>query len=209
MARHRWVIGSLAVAGLAALTGGAIVGRDAWFHLRPMSWSDEPARLARHLGIVRGHHVADIGAGTGALAVELAHLVGPGGVTFASEMSADKRASIAARAAAQGVGWIQVFEGRAHETALPDACCDAVVMRMVAHHIADFSGFAVDLHRVVKPGGRLGVIDFPPGAIPHLGRDHGSRADALSAALVQAGFRPVERDDHWGGRTYLLVFSRP
>lgn len=208
MTRRRWGIVAGTV-GIATLAGTAMLGPDLWFHLRPMSWSDEPARLAERLRLSQGQHIADLGAGSGALIVELARIVGPGGVAYASEISPEKRASIAARAASDGIGWIKVIEGQAHGTGLPDACCDAVVMRMVAHHIPDFPAFAVDLVRVVKPGGRLGIIDFTPGAVPHLADEHGSEADELTAALSNEGFRLHARDDRWGGRTYLLVFSRP
>ena len=93
---------------------------------------------------------------------------------------------------------MKVIEGRVLQTGLPDQCCDAVVMRMVAHHIADFPTFAIDLARVVKPGGRLvyatcSILQEENDAVAaHFERGH-PEFTALSCAELLAAQR-VELD---------------
>ncbi len=201
----------LALAGVAVVLGGGAVfaatpfGRDVMFHFVPIAWTGEAARLAAVLGITPGAAVADIGAGNGALITELARIVGPQGRAFATERTADRREAIQSRAVAAAVA-VSVIEAGDHATNLPGGCCDAVTMRMVLHHIADPGAFARDLRRAVRDGGRVGIIDFLPGALPHLADDHGVGPDTVVAAFEAAGFETVARDLRWGGRTYLIVF---
>jgi ubiquinone/menaquinone biosynthesis C-methylase UbiE len=183
------------------------LGRDLSFHVVPLRWSDEPARLASALHARAGSVVADIGAGSGALAVELARIVGPGGRVYATELDADRREQIASRAAAAGVTWLTVLEAGEHATNLPDACCDAITMRMVWHHIDDPARFAVNLRRALRPGGRAGIIDFAPGALPHLAGDHGVKTDDVIAAFTAAGFTVESQSAAWGGRSFAIVFT--
>ena len=57
-----------------------------------------------------------------------------------------------------------MLEGAAAATNLPPACCDAIFMRDVYHHITEPEAFNKSLAASLKPGGRLAVIDFPPDA---------------------------------------------
>ena len=204
----------VALAGLGVLVGGGLVfgatpiGRDVLFHAVPIRWTGEAERLAAALGLAPGSAVADIGAGDGGLAVELARHVGSEGRVFASERTPEQRQRIAARAARAGVA-ITVIEAADGATNLPDACCDAIAMRMVLHHVGEPEGFARELRRSVKRGGRVGIIDFAPGALPHLADDHGVGADRVIEAFTAAGFVVDTRDDRWGGRTFLIVFAAP
>jgi SAM-dependent methyltransferase len=184
------------------------LSRDLLFHVVPLRWSGEAERLAQALGVGPGALVADIGAGRGALIVELARIAGPGGRAFASERTAAQRATILERARAAGVA-VTVVEAADLATNLPDTCCDAITMRMVWHHLANPAAFARDLRRTVKPGGRVAVIDFAPGALPHLAADHGVEPAAIVATFTAAGFEVASRHDAWGGRTFLIVLRAP
>lgn len=93
------------------------------------------------------------------------------------------------------------------ETWLPSRCCDAIYMRAVFHHVADRSRFAADVTHALRPGGRVGVIDFAPGTLWFHGPDHGVEPHAVLRAFQAAGLRLRERVDEWGGGMFLLVFE--
>jgi ubiquinone/menaquinone biosynthesis C-methylase UbiE len=204
----------LALTGAAVAIGGAAVfaatplGRDLLFHVLPISWTGEAARLSTALNIGSGSVVADIGAGSGALIVELSRVVGPAGRAYASERTPEQRQRIVERAAAGGVAVTAIAAGD-RSTNLPDGCCDGITLRTVMHHIDDHAAFARDLRRSLRPGGRVGIIDFAPGAMPHLGGDHGVGPADVTSAFQAAGFIEQSRDEQWGGRTYLMVFRAP
>jgi SAM-dependent methyltransferase len=201
----------MVIASIGLLVGVAGIAftplaSDLAFHAIPIRWTGEPRRLASALDLRSGDAVAEIGSGGGALIVELAAHVGTEGKAFATERTAHQRDAIAQRARDAGLV-VSVLEAPDLTTNLPDGCCDAVVMRLVLHHITDLRTYARSLRRAVKPGGRVAIIDFAPGALPHLADNHGVGADVAVAALREAGFTLASRDDAWGGRTYLLVLA--
>lgn len=186
---------------------GAIVWRFGFF-IAPYAWTKEPARLMEVLRLRAGDRVADLGAGDGALAISLAEALGPTSVIYASELAGDRRRTIEDRAARAGTGQVRVVEGRENGTNLPLECCDAIYMRAVFHHLDDRAAFARSIAHGLKLGGRVAVIDFPPGALWFHGRDHGVTPEAVIEAFREAGLGLAHRIDTWGGGMFLLLFSR-
>jgi predicted methyltransferase len=209
-----------AAIGAVVLLLGALYGPTAAFHFLPFSSTGEADRLAALLEIAPGRVVAEIGAGAGAMTVEMARRVGPGGRVYSTEIDAGRRAAIAAHVADEALANVTVVEAGEAATNLPDACCDAIFMRNVYHHIGDARAFNVSVRRAIRDGGWFAVIDFEPGAFFHLpGRPtegsaertgHGVMRARLIAEVTAAGF-DVEREvPDWGGRMFLVLFrARP
>ena len=202
---RRWKVAA-ALAGLAAV---AVVA--AWLLVRS-DFEAEAARLAPLLALDPGDAVADIGAGSGALAVALGARVGPTGRVYVTELDDDKLVEL--QHLARRFPQFEAFPGAVDGTNLPESCCDAIVLRKVYHHIDDRQGFARSLFVTLRPGGRLAVIDFAPRWwLPKLegGRlgGHGVTPEAVEAELTRAGFRLRERIADWPQRSYCLVFERP
>lgn len=199
----------------AALIGGTLLvlliataGPMLAFHFLPLAWTGEAERLERVLGVKPGIVVADIGAGDGEMAIEIAEAVGPTGFVYATEMTERQRVEIAEAARDAGLAAVRVVAAEERATGLPDACCDAIYMRNVLHHINDRATFARDLRRSLKPGGRLAVIDFRPGTFFHLAGSHGVGPDAVVSTLAAAGFRIEQTDENWGGGLFLVSAIR-
>ena len=193
---------------LIGLAAGIIAWRFAFFWA-PFAWTGEPPRLARALGLQTGMQIADIGAGSGALAVAMAALVGSTGRVYATELEAEQRLAIQRRVSRDALSNVQIVAAEVTQTGLPDACCEAVYMRAVFHHISDRSRFAADLSDALRHGGRVGVIDFAPRTLWFHGSDHGVQPEAITSAFQASGFRLLTRVDDWGGGMFLLVFERP
>jgi ubiquinone/menaquinone biosynthesis C-methylase UbiE len=200
------------VAGIVALVLwiAAIVVWPLLFHAVPIAWTGEAARLTRLLAVSKGSVVADIGAGGGGMAAEMARSVGPSGRVYASELSDDARKRIAARALRLGPEHapMEVVAAQADGTNLPPACCDAIYLRNVFHHIDDADTFAAAIVEALRPAARVAIIDFPPGALPFHGDDHGVGQAAVVKSFEKAGVTLEQRIDRWGGGMYLLLFRR-
>jgi len=186
------VVGSVVASSL--LVGGAIVWRFAFFIL-PFAWTGEPEQLARALGVQRGMVVADIGEGSGVLATAMVGYVGETGGFTSPSWAAGRRVAIERRVTSAAINNVHVIAATRTNTGLPDQCCDAVYLRAVIHHISDRQAFATSLTRALRPGGRVGVIDFAPGTLWFHGADHGVRADSVVSAFGSAGLRLRDRDD--------------
>ena len=116
--------------------------------------------MRRALAARPGETILDLGSGPGILACELAVEVGPTGKVAAVDVSAEMNAIAARRVDEAGLGErIEVVLGDAAELAFPNACFDAVVSTQVLEYIEDVDRALRELRRVLRPGGRLVVLD--------------------------------------------------
>ena len=101
--------------------------------------------------------VADLGAGTGALTSAVA--------PFVSKVIAvdESRAMLdAARERLKGATNVELREGELEELPLRDAEADVALLLLVLHHAVDPATVLAEAARVLKPGGRLLVVDMVP-----------------------------------------------
>ena len=212
MTMLKWA-GVVAVLGIA---GGLTTLYAAFGAFLPWREDAEAERLASVLDITSGQRIAEIGAGPGRLTVAFARTVGPAGHVFSTELDPARRQEIAARAASAGLSNVTVVEGMPASTNLPDACCDAIVMRAVYHHIQDPEAFAASVARALRPNGLVAIIDFAPGTLwLHGGAPDGTRRpghgvsrEQTIAELRGAGFVVRQQVAEWSRPLWLVVFSR-
>ena len=178
----------------------------------------EAAAIYSALTLQPHSRVADVGAGTGRYSLELARTLLTDGYVYATEIDLERLANIRTAVAAEGLQNVTALESRDSDTGLRPGCCDGVFLRRVYHHLTDPASVASDLFAAVRPGGRLVIIDFEPGAwwsslfpagdLPPSRRGHGISPAVVVAELTAAGFVLGEQIDDWGGGNYGLVFSR-
>jgi ubiquinone/menaquinone biosynthesis C-methylase UbiE len=173
-------------------------------------------RLVAAIGLAAGDTVADIGAGRGELAVELARVVGPSGRVYATELDEDRLRELRRIADSAELRNISVIEAHATRTNLPEGCCDALVLRRVYHHIGDPRQMNESLRLSLRPGGFLAILDFAPDGNESSdpgGRDTGDQHGVTSATVVrelgEAGFEQVKVEEADRPSRYLVVGRRP
>jgi arsenite methyltransferase len=143
--------------------------------------------------ITPGDTVLDVGTGTGLVGLGALDRVGPGGRVIFSDISAalldecrrqaDPARSAFVRAAADDL------------SAIPDATVDVVTTRSVLIYVARRPAAFAELHRVLRPGGRLSIFEpinsFPvrAGQDTLLGLDPGPVADLI--VKVRAAYDEV------------------
>ena len=171
----------------------------------------EVERLARVLDLQPGDTVADVGAGDGWLSIEVAKLVGESGRVFATELSADRRDAIRAAVAAAGLDSVTVIEAGERETNLALACCDAIFLRRVYHHLTGPAAMNASFHASLKPGGRLAIVELEFGGLlsPLRGWPHWTDDAQVVAEVTAAGLTHVETFDWPLGAHYAAVFQKP
>ncbi|GGM59892.1 class I SAM-dependent methyltransferase [Dactylosporangium sucinum] len=118
-------------------------------------------RLARDAAALAGPGAAvlDVGTGPGVLPDELARLRPD--LTVAGVDPAHAMVAAARRRLARHGGRVRVTEGTAAALPFPDGSFDLVVSSLSLHHWPDPAAAAAELVRVLRPGGRLCLYDFP------------------------------------------------
>lgn len=178
---------------------------------------DEAGRLATLLQIQPGQSVADVGAGDGEWAEDLADRVGPEGQIYATEVGADLVEGLRERAQRAGLVNMTALLGDQKNTGLPESCCDGILVRMVYHHFTDPTAMRRSLARALRPDGHLLICDIEPhdrwGAVdgvPDRG-GHGIAPGELVLEMAQEGFHDLETQKQWNGTDdgrYCVLFSR-
>lgn len=122
--------------------------------------AEQRARTRTALGVRRGERGLDIGCGPGFLACELAREVGEAGRIVAIDSSEDMLVAARARATREGLAdRIELRLGDAARLEFPAASFDFVVAVQVYLYVPDVEGALAEAARVLRPGGRLAVVD--------------------------------------------------
>lgn len=115
-------------------------------------FSLRPARdLIRMLGLSRGGKVLDIGTGPGTAALLAGKEIGPEGLLVGMDVSL----GMLRRAESNGVS--RVVAGTAPGLPFPDGGFHGVVANFVISHIPEYGAALVDMTRVLRSEGRLGI----------------------------------------------------
>jgi ubiquinone/menaquinone biosynthesis C-methylase UbiE len=111
------------------------------------------------LALRPGERVLDVGVGPGLLAAEMARAVGPPGLVCGVD-SSESMLALAARRATVAEG-AAIELRRADAVALPfdDAAFDVGVTTQVLEYVADVPAAVAELARVIRPDGRVLVLD--------------------------------------------------
>ncbi|MBC7957021.1 MAG: class I SAM-dependent methyltransferase [Cytophagales bacterium] len=122
-------------------------------------------------GLQPGMQVLDVGMGTGLVSQEILHIT----QEPSRLIGVDPSPGMMAQSKLPAV--VQCRLGRAEELPVPDASVDFLVMGYALRHIADFSLACAEFRRVLKPGGRLLILEIT--------RPRGRVATALLKAYMR------------------------
>jgi predicted methyltransferase len=154
--------------------------------------------------------VADIGAGTGLFTRLFAERVGPQGRVYAVDISRPFIENIVRSSRDLGLANVEGVVNSHKDVSLPPGSIDLAFLVDTYHHFEYPASMLSSIHRSLRPGARLIVIDFrrDPERSSRwvMGHVRASR-DAVIDEITKAGFRLI--DDKALLRTnYYLVFSR-
>lgn len=107
-------------------------------------------------GLRRGMSTADVGVGTGLVARETLAIIGATGTLVGIDPSAAML-----RRASEGLG-IETVLATAESLPFAEASFDFLSMGYALRHVEDLAAALREFHRVLKPGGRVCVMEITP-----------------------------------------------
>jgi arsenite methyltransferase len=167
-------------------------GRDAW---------QKPNEVVAALKLKPGDVVADIGAGTGYFSRRFA-------MHAAKVYAIDIDAKLLEIAAKNSPPNVQTIVSKPDDPLLRPASVDVVFFCDVIHHIEDRVAYCERLRPVLKPGGRIVIVDFykkplPVGPPPEMKLTE----DLVISEFKKAGFR-LARKESFLEYQYFLEFAQ-
>jgi len=174
--------------------------------------TEKPRELVEAMGLSRGMTVADVGTGIGYMLPFLSRAVGPRGHVVAEDIFDDFLASARDRAAVQRLSNVSFVKGTETDPMLPEGQVDEALVLDAYHHFDYPEKMLAALHRSLKPGGKLVVVEYyrsqtsmPNGrALQHIRLDKPDVVKEISANR----FRLLSEREHIPGSQYMLIFER-
>lgn len=169
------------------------------FHIDRRAYLDSEERrsyldakgILRGFGIGPGMRIADVGAGTGFFALPAAELVGPRGHVYAADLAPAMLGDLQTKIADKRVPNVTAVRSSEDRIPLGDRSIDFAFLACVLHEL-DGPGTLLECRRILKPQGRLGVVDWkkedmeygPP-------KEHRLDEAQAKAILEDAGLHPT------------------
>ena len=162
------------------------------------------------LRLKAGDIVLDVGSGPGFVSFLLAERVGPSGLVYAVDPSAEALAYLQRLQNERGASNVKTIVADAAALDLPGVRADAALISMVLHHTDDPAAILRNVARLLKAGGRSVIAEFDPDGPC----DHGPpRQERLTAREIRswcdaAGFSTLEVRQQ-SPEHYMIVLERP
>ena len=143
------------------------------------------ARAAQEAQVGPGSRVLDVATGTGDMAIELARRVAPGGEVIGSDFAEGMLDRARAKAATAGDAGVRPrFEwADAMELPYTDGSFDAATVGFGARNFDDLGRGLAEMARVVRPGGRVVVLEITNPTRPPLSLFYGLWFDRFVPVL--------------------------
>lgn len=173
-----------------------------------MNTFSDPQTIVGQLDIIGGHHIADLGAGSGAYTLALAERFKNNNDTkvFAIDVQKDLLDRLESEAQNRGLTSVHGVWGNIEETKgtrLRDASIDMVIVANTLFQVEHKQGIMQEVKRILKPEGQLVIIDWSE-SFGNIGpkADHIISESSAKSLCEEAGFvfrKNIQVGDHHYG----------
>ncbi|MBN2430820.1 MAG: class I SAM-dependent methyltransferase [Acidobacteria bacterium] len=158
-----------------------------------------PDQVMDIIGIVPGLVVAEIGAGHGRWAVQLAVRVGENGMVYAEDIDGDALDHLAKRCRRWGLNNVEVIRGDVEDPKLPAGELDLIFVISAYHHFDDPVALLGKAKSALKPDGRLAIGEWRRATPP----------EKVEEQMMVAGYRLEKLDKSLEkNNLYLYIFRK-
>jgi len=161
-----------------------------------------PGRVLDAIGVRPGMTVAEIGAGQGRYAVQLAARVGRSGRVYAEDIDGDALDHLRQRCQRWGLGQVTVVQGEVNDPKLPAGQLDLIWVVSSYHHFDDPVALLGRARPALKADGRLAIGEWI--SIHEAGRT-GTSSENIIKQMEAAGY-VFERIDAFLKANNFLIY---
>jgi len=135
---------------------------------RGADWLERPERESEEnvegaldaIGLKPGMTVAEVGAGTGYVALRMARRVSPGGKVYANDLQPEMLGLLRNNAAKAGITNVETVLGNETDPKLPACQIDLIILVDVYHEFSQPQKMLQGIRRALKSDGRLVQLEY-------------------------------------------------
>jgi ubiquinone/menaquinone biosynthesis C-methylase UbiE len=168
----------------------------------------KPEQVLAALGLEAGDVVADVGSGSGYFTLRVARQVGATGRVYGVDVDPELVRHLNRRVRDAGLRNVHVLLADPDDPLLPEPV-DCFLVVDTWHHVGEQAKYLRLMRTLLRPGGRVVMIDFHKRELP-LGPPLAMKIarEDLIAQMAGAGFR-LAREHTFLPYQYFLVFDLP
>lgn len=208
--RRLWNLTLVLLAVFAAGTAGSRVRAD---DVRTPENDNEarlnrlqpPKRVLDAIGVRPGMAVAEIGAGRGRYAVQLAARVGASGRVWAEDIDGEALEHLRRRCRRWGLGNVEIVLGGETDPMLPAGALDLIWIVSSYHHFVDPVALLRRARPALKPGGRLAIGEW---IVIHEGGRRGNSPAGIIRQVESAGYALERQEDFLRANNFMIYLFR-
>jgi SAM-dependent methyltransferase len=138
-----------------------------------------------------GETILDLGSGGGIDVLLSARRVGPTGFVYGLDMTDEMLEIARNNAAGAGLTNVEFLKGFIEQIPLDEASVDVVISNCVINLSVDKAAVFAEIHRVLRPGGRIGISDIVADDAlgPAERAERGSWVGCIAGALSESEYR--------------------
>lgn len=131
-----------------------------WLDRSERDREEQPNKAIDLIGIQPGMTVADVGAGTGYMALRIARRVGESGKVYANDIQPEMLDKLNENAHRANLNNVETVLGSDSDAKLPAGKMDMVVLVDVYHEFSRPQEMLQSIRRSLKPDGRLVLLEY-------------------------------------------------
>ena len=172
---------------------------------------DNREAIVNALGLKPGMSMVDVGTGTGAHLPYLSAKVQSSGTVYAVDIVPEFLEHIDKQIEANGWKNIETVQCTERSIEVPDNSVDLALICNVYHHFEYPSDSLASIHKALRKGGRIALIDFKriPGVSTDWILSH-MRAgqEVFENEIKEAGFKKTGEVDYFLTDNYMVIFEK-
>jgi SAM-dependent methyltransferase len=179
-----------------------------WLERSERPEEEDPDRALRILKIPKGAVVADVGTGSGYMAIKMARIVGPEGKVYANDIQPGMLDLLRRNVEKAKLANVIPIQGAIDDPRLPADAIDLILMVDVYHEFSQPQKMLQKMREALKPGGRLVLLEYraEDPAVPILPEHKMTRA-MVKLEVEHEGFTLATVNEDLP-RQHLMVFRR-
>lgn len=173
--------------------------------------ADNRDEIIARARIAPGSRVADIGTGTGLFLPALSAAVGDAGTVYAVDIVQKFLDHVERQIPRQGWTNVETVLCSERSIGMPTGSIDVAFICNVYHHFEYPHDSLASIHRALRPGGRIVLVDFKriPGESDNWILQHMRAGQAVfEEEIVSAGFRKTEEIGDLLSANYFVIFEK-